>query len=175
MQVSYKLTYSDYKNAVRLHYSKKGKWTSPMGLFSLMPAIGSLLILCALVEYFHDKNRFLASNPPALAFIPLFFLLFPVLYSFALRKQFKRSSPHGKTDRQLTIDIDDERIIVEAPGLSETKVFWQAIDRFAQNEKVTMLYIAEMRFIYFPTRSLSDAQRTELNDLVARHLAKERK
>jgi hypothetical protein len=64
---------------------------------------------------------------------------------------------------------------VEAPGLSETKVLWQAIDRFAQNEKVTMLYIAEMRFIYFPTRSLSDAQRTELNDLVARHVVRKQK
>jgi len=172
MQVSYKLMYSDYKDALSLHYSKKGEWTSPMNLFSFMPAIGSLLIVCALVECFHDKDSFLANNPPGLLCIPLFFLLFPVLYSFALKKQYKGSFPHGRTDRQLTIDIDDERIIAETPGFSETKILWQAIDRFAQNEKVTMLYTAEMRFIYLPTRSLSDAQRAELNDLVTRHCVK---
>ncbi|MGA9071385.1 MAG: YcxB family protein, partial [Terracidiphilus sp.] len=83
--------------------------------------------------------------------------------------------PHGKIDRQLTIDIDDERIIAETPGFSETKILWQAIDRFAQNEKVTMFYTAEIRFIYFPTRSLSDAQRIELNELVARNLVRKEK
>jgi hypothetical protein len=169
MQISYKLTYSDYKDALRLHYSKSGKWTSPMNLFSFMFGIGCLLTVCALVEYFHDKDNFLASNQLSLVCVILFFLLFPVFYSFALKKQFKGSFPHGGTDRQLTIDIDDERIIAETPGLSESKILWQAIDRFTQNEKVTMLYIAKLRFIYFPTRSLSDVQRTELNMLVARH------
>ena len=169
MQISYKLAYSDYKNALRLHYGQKGKWISPMSLFWFMPTIGSLIIISALIQFFHDKDRFLASNPPGLIGVPLFFLIVPLLYSFALKNQFKSMFPHSQNDRQLTIDIDDERIATELPGFSESKFLWQGIDRFAQNEKVTMLYISRLRFIFFPTKSLSESQRAELNDFVARH------
>lgn len=172
MQVSYKLAYSDYKAALKLHYSRKGRWTSPMNLFTFMPAIGSLLIICALIEYFHDKDSFIANNPPGLICIPLFFLSLPLIYAFALKKQFKGSFPHSRNDGQMTIDINDERIVTWMPGLSETKIFWQAIDRFAQNEKVTMFYTSEVKFIFFPTKSLSESQHNELNALVASHVVK---
>jgi len=35
-----------------------------------------------------------------------------------------------------------------------------------------MIYLAERRFLFFPTPAMSPAQRTELNDLIARHVTK---
>jgi len=83
--------------------------------------------------------------------------------------------PHGQTDQLLSIDIDDGRIISEMPGFSESKLLWTAIVRFAQNEKVTLFYVAKARFLFVPTQLFSEEQRAELNDLVARHLPKGKK
>jgi hypothetical protein len=43
---------------------------------------------------------------------------------------------------------------------------------FTQNDRITLIYINDRRFFLFPTTALSPAQRTELNDLVARHVVK---
>jgi hypothetical protein len=55
------------------------------------------------------------------------------------------------------------------PGVSEGKIFWQGLLQFAQNNKVTMLYTGEMRFIFFPTSVLTPEQREELKVMVTRH------
>jgi hypothetical protein len=54
-------------------------------------------------------------------------------------------------------------------------LLWTAIVRFAQNEKVTLFYVAKARFLFVPTQLFSEEQRAELNDLVARHLPKGKK
>ena len=72
----------------------------------------------------------------------------------------------------MSIDIDNECLVSEIPGVFAEKYFWNTIVGFAQNEKVTLLYVFKDRFLLFPTAMLSQVQRTELNDLVARHLPK---
>ena len=171
MQISYKLSLADYKAALKLHYRQRGNWRSPLGLFTVMPIIGALLICCTVIGYFAQDDYF-AHNPPGLLAVPIFFLLLPVFYSYAMKKQFVNMFPHGQTDQLLSIDIDDGRIISEMPGFSESKLLWTAIVRFAQNEKVTLFYVAKARFLFVPTQLFSEEQRAELNDLVARHLPK---
>ena len=43
---------------------------------------------------------------------------------------------------------------------------------FAQDEKMTLLYVFKDRFLMFPTAALSPDQRSELGDLVARHVVR---
>jgi hypothetical protein len=80
--------------------------------------------------------------------------------------------PPSCTDRIISIDIDNERVVSSIPEVSEGKFFWNAIVDFAQDEKVTLLYIRKRAFIFFPTSVLSPDQHTELNDLIARHVVK---
>jgi hypothetical protein len=72
----------------------------------------------------------------------------------------------------LFIDIDDERIISAMPGSSESKLLWNAIVRFAQDEKITLFYLTELRFLFVPTTIFSAEQRVELSNLVVRHVVK---
>jgi hypothetical protein len=58
------------------------------------------------------------------------------------------------------------------PGSSEAKLLWNAIVRFAQDEKITLFYLTELRFLFVPTIVFSTEQRAELSDLVARHVVK---
>ncbi len=83
--------------------------------------------------------------------------------------------PSGQKDRTSAIDIDDERIVRELSGTSEFKVFWSAIYAFAEDKHLSLLYTNKDCFLIIPGRSMSPAQRAELNDLVARHLPKGKK
>jgi hypothetical protein len=40
---------------------------------------------------------------------------------------------------------------------------------------MALLYVAKNQFVFFPTHSMTDTQRVELNDLVVRHLSKGKK
>jgi hypothetical protein len=68
--------------------------------------------------------------------------------------------------------MDDDRILSGLPGVSEEKYFWNAIVGFAQDRKMTLLYLDKDKFLLFPTYALSPEQRAELNDLVARYVVK---
>jgi hypothetical protein len=71
--------------------------------------------------------------------------------------------------------MDKERILSGLPEVSEERYFWNAIVGFAQDEKMTLLYLDKDKFLLLPTYALSPEQRTELNELVARHVVKGQK
>ena len=96
----------------------------------------------------------------------------PISRFFSTRRSFNRLFPPDQKNRTSTIDIDDERIVRELLGTSEFKTFWTAIYDFAENAHVSLLYTNKDCFFIIPARSMSPAQRTELNDLVARHVVK---
>jgi hypothetical protein len=88
---------------------------------------------------------------------------------------FKRIFANPKQIPTITLEVDDQSIRSEIPGVSEGKFFWNAIAGFAQNEKITLLYVARKKFLFFPTNALTLDQRAELNDLVARNMPRKLK
>jgi hypothetical protein len=172
MQITYKLVVADYKAALALHNRQKSnRRSSHFFMFKVMPIIG-ILILCSDVILFFMRGDYFARNPPGLLIVPVVFSLLPVFRSYAIRKQFKGLFPRSQTDQHLFIDIDDERIISAMPGSSESKLLWNAIVRFAQDEKITLFYLTELRFLFVPTTIFSAEQRVELSNLVVRHVVK---
>jgi hypothetical protein len=170
MQLTYKLSLADYKAALALH--DRQKFTRRLGhtfLFIVMPSLAVLVLLFQGYLAFTQVG-YIARNPPVTLVVFFVFLLLPALRLYGTHKQFSRLFSNSPTDRSVSIDIDEERIISAIPGRSEGKFFWQAILKFAQDEKGTLFYIAENRFLFIPTQALSSAQRDELADLVARHL-----
>jgi hypothetical protein len=107
-------------------------------------------------------------------FFLLLLVCLPFLYPYLIQKQFKRIFPSGQTDQSIRIDIDDERIISSFSEIVEVKYFWNAIPNFVKNEKVAMLYVSKCCFLLVPIASLTPEQRTELNDLVARHVVRKK-
>jgi hypothetical protein len=93
----------------------------------------------------------------------------PAWRAYTIRKCFKQIFSPARTDRNSLIDIDADRIISTVPGVSEGRFFWNAILAFAQDEKITLLYIRKNAFLFFPTPAMSPTQQTELSDLVVRH------
>ncbi len=84
------------------------------------------------------------------------------------KKHFERRVPPNK--RRSWIEVNDLGVTSAIVGTEPESYEWSTLFGFAQDEKITLIYIATKRFLFFPTQAMSPAQRAELNDLVARHV-----
>jgi hypothetical protein len=169
MKLTYTLTLDDYKAAQVLH--RRQKFTRRLAIW-IWPAL-ALFGLAAMVVFTITNHSELFADSTALtagAFVVT--LGMPIARWYSVRKCFKQLFPPTRADRSSAIDIDDERILSAVPGVSEGKIFWQGILRFAQDNKVTMLYTGEMRFLFFPSSVLTPEQREELKVMMKRHEVK---
>jgi hypothetical protein len=170
MKISCKIALVDFKAAQRLHIRQK----LIRRIFVYVWPVLALVSLIGCVVFCITEHSELFAYCLILGIFPLSCTIgFPIGRMFTVRRLFKRSfhSSHGGPEQ--IIDIDNERIIVERPGISEVKFPWTACVDFAQDESVTMLYVSKNKFYIIPTPALSQDQRTELNDLIARHLPRE--
>lgn len=172
MKLAYTLTLADYKAAQRLHIRRKITRRVLFYLYPIMTAIASIGALFGLI----CGNVVLSE-----IFLPLVAgglacsICVEIGRFYGIRKCFKQLFHPARTDRNSSLDIDDERIVSAVPGVSEGKFFWSAILEFAQDEKITLLYVAEKRFLFFPTSALSPDQRVELDALIARNMVRKEK
>ena len=173
MHLPYTLTLADYNAALKLHSRQNLRRRVGSLFFSrVLPGIGSILLITEAFLAFAEKDYF-SRNPPGLLVVPLVFLLLPAIQFNLVRKQFNQLFP--LSDRGLSIDVSDEGVVCVNPGSSESRFLWSTIAEFAQDEKVTMLYVAKLKFLFFPTSAMSPAQRAELSDLVTRNMAAKQK
>jgi hypothetical protein len=165
MTLNYTLTLADYQAALRLHrHQKMGRQLSWSFWFRIMPVIGGLLLTWVLFTGFVEKRGF-GQNPSVTFVPPVVFLFLPLIHLNLERKQFNRSfPPHG---RSLSIRIDEDGVVCTNQGVSESTFNWNAVVGFAQDSKVTMLYIDKTRFLFFPTPVMSSDERAELGNLIA--------
>jgi hypothetical protein len=173
MKLSYTLTLADYKAALRLHRHQK---LSRRIAFILLYCVVPVLAVLGLAAVFILEAKGQADLAADVIGVDIIFIWLaiglPMARFMNTRKGFKRIFPSTRTEKSSAIDIDDECIISAIPGVSEGKFFWNAIPAFAQDEKITLLYIDKNRFLFFPTHELSPAQRLELSALVERHIAR---
>ena len=164
MNLSYTLSLQDYQAALKLH--RRLKFTRRAGPF-IWPV---LLLVSAVVFVFaslHNDNELAAYAIAIGAGSLTGTVLLPVLRIWNTRRCFKQIFSPSQLDRTIRLDIDHERILSVIPGHSEGKIFWPAVHRFAQNDRATLIYLAERKFLFFPTSALSPGERSELANLVA--------
>jgi len=168
MKYQYTLTIENYRAALALH--ARQKWARRLGYLSMywfLPFCGLLTLAYEAYLVFKGQLSF-TDNQSWKLVVPVVMLVLPLSQKNLVRKQFKLMFP--SENRTLNIDIDDERIIVENPGSSESTFTWNGILSFAQDEKFAILFVTKGRFLFFPTQGLSPEQRIELQELTDRHL-----
>jgi hypothetical protein len=172
MKLSYELTLEDYKAALRLH--RKQKLNTRIAHF-IWIALLPILAVIAWASFLYNLDKEAISFPGSLS-LPIgmsFCCAVAVLLQYLnVRKQFSNIFPPGRTDRNVSTSIDEDYLISAIPGVSEGKYFWNAILKFAQDENITLFYVADKKLLFIPTKAFSLAERTELDDLIARHCVK---
>jgi hypothetical protein len=176
MQLTYTLTLTDIKAALHLHIKQDGNRRIRYFITNaIIPALAifgtTVYILLTIIGQKEWASRFHIVGI-VLIFLSFWFYFYRSDYA---RRAYKRLFPPTRTDRTSNTDISDQRILSRTPGVSEETYFWTAITAFAQDDKMTLLYLDGNRFLLFPTRALSPDQRTELNDLVARNMPRKLK
>ena len=172
MKFSYTFSFADFRAAQRLHIRQK--LIRRINIY-IWPVL-AIVLLIGLIVFSNTDHQELATQCVIFGSLSLWLTIFlPIARYFNARKGFKRVFLSGQKDQQVSIDIDNERILSEIPGVGEGKYFWNTIVGFAQDNKVTLLYVYKDRFLVFPTALLSSEQRTELNELVSRNMVRKEK
>jgi len=167
MQLSYTLSYADWKAALRLNRRKKFFRRFNV-LIWLMVAV-----VCLTIAFTFNIQSELFAQFFALGIASLVIsITSPLARVYVDHRGYRRLFSPTRKDRNCYINMDDDRILSGLPGVSEEKYFWNAIVGFAQDKKMTLLYLDKDKFLLFPTYALSPEQRAELNDLVARYVVK---
>ena len=172
MNLTYVPTIKDYRAGLRLHFRLRltrriahllGLWMLP-SFFLLFSAPMIYKMLTQPEEYSGVLGWLVIGFA--------FSLIVPLRQYYCVNKQFKALFQNSLASREVSVEISNDRILSAIPGMSEGTFYWKAILDFAQDENVTLLYVAENRFLFIPTQAMSPAQRTELDDLVARNLVR---
>ncbi len=172
MKLAYTLTFGDYKAAQMLHMRQK--LTRRINYHFWFSAVPVLAVVGLIIFVAFDLRRITTLAPVlfgiegGLIWIAVFF---PLARAYNLRKCFKQLLPSTHRDKPILLEISDEGVVSSIPGVSEGRFFWDAILRFAKNEKVHLFYVTEKRFLFVPTCAFQTEQLSELTDLIARKLA----
>ena len=67
---------------------------------------------------------------------------------------------------------NDEGLIVTKIDSIETRMTWNAITNFRQDDVITIMYLSPDNCFYFPTKAMTREQSAELDGLIACHLVK---
>jgi len=176
MKFSSTLTLADFKVAHRISVNRRlgvrNHYPFASVIYSTAVIIAAIALFITMFSYWL-RNLITLSHFIESIIFEIFAVLFsvsiPIIRYFVARKWFRRYFYAAQTDRTISIDIDDERILFEVPGVGESKVLWRAIIAFEHEENVALLYTSVSKFIMFSTSALSPAQLTELKDLVVRN------
>lgn len=171
MKLIYTLTLEDYAAAHALHARQTiGRRITEFTFYFGMQVLAAVLVMCTFAAG-AMKNKGLVSNLVPIDVGVLWLAIsFPVFRAINLRRCFKQLFPPHRTDRTSHLDISDECIFTGVPGVSEGKIFWSGVFNFAQDDRITMIYLAPERFLFFPTSVLPPDQRAELDELIKNHL-----
>lgn len=173
MKISYRLTLQDYIAAIRLYRNQKLSRRFIFGLIYLGLPICAGFGLITLILVRKQGTAALRSDfiftETLLVFIAI---ALPLARIPDVRKGFRRTFPDPGKLPTTTSAFDEECLRSEISGVSEGIFRWNAIVDFAQDDKITLLYIAKKKFLFFPTSIMSAEQRSELNDLINRKVRK---
>jgi hypothetical protein len=173
MKLEYNITLADWKAAIRLHSRQKLGRRIHFFIFDyVIPALAVLSLAYIIFANLSGREDTVDALLVPVSALVLLAILLPIVRNYQIKKSFKGIFPPSETGPGYSLDIDDERILSTRPGLGEAKYYWKGICGLARNEKIILLYISEILFLGIPPKRLSPDQRAELNDLLARHLAK---
>jgi len=173
MKISSTLSLADFIVAYRLWSARNSSRRYNHTFTNRYFLIASIVALMIFIIFFFCWLMNLISESSLIGIIVLEIVLLLYLATglifryYMVRTWFKRSYPAAHLGRN--IEIDDERILFEVPGMHERKIFWRGIFAFEHEDNVALLYLNESHFLVFSTSTLTPEQLTELKDIVVRN------
>jgi hypothetical protein len=173
VKLDYPLELKDYKAALRLHATNKlARRLSHYFWYIAVPVLAvfglALLIFAGLWQTLDIDSpyRWIVG---ALLWLSIFL---PLMRFINTRRCFKLLIPASAKDRNVSLEVNDEYIVSEIPGVSAGKFFWNPNMTLSQNKEVVLIYVAKKRFIPVPASFLSLSQMGELRAIFERNVVR---
>jgi len=153
MQITYELSFDDYRAAQLLH-AKRSLWRRLMRILThaIFPICGACFLVLA-ITLIGDKGS-------------LDSMLIMLTCGSYLMRVFKRTR---RQKNECNTTLSEERLLLDA-GNMKSEIDWTAVLFFSENSKIFMLYIAQANFIAIPKRVCTEAQIEELRSLFRRKI-----
>ena len=169
MECEYITTFADYKAAQKLYFRHRPSARRRfLGWMYGLPIITLLL----LVETCHEAGLENSEGVALAAWLTfcagMATLFFVVLRPWNLRRCFRKMCKAlgltGDTPTRFTFDADG--VVSAIPNRSEGRFFWAAIEDFAEDSSVVLLFIAKKRFLFVPKRAMNEPEWEALRQMV---------
>ena len=159
IHLEFTLTFEEYFAAMRLH-SRRSFWRRLNWICGgfIAPVVGVLVIAVGLL--------IIGPGVPWIAVgivlaYGLFLVAYPVYRRWRLRSCYSRTRiGTGHT----AVDFGEMNIRTQAPG-AKSEIDWAAVNSFAEDKNVFLVYVAPAKFIAIPKRACSEIQIDEIQHL----------
>ena len=164
MQITYELSFDDYRAAQLLH-AKRSLWRRLMRILThaIVPICGACFLVLA-ITLIGDKGSL--DSMLIMLTCGSYLILCPFYLNWRLKRVFKRTR---RQKNECNTTLSEERLLLDA-GNMKSEIDWTAVLFFSENSKIFMLYIAQANFIAIPKRVCTEAQIEELRSLFRRKI-----
>jgi hypothetical protein len=165
IEAEYTISYADYKAANQL-YLRHRLWARISYILTIwiVPIFGVCLLAWSLWLRAHDVDA--SMNGPIIVSGAWLALAFPLARWLQVRRCYRNLFPKG-VPKIARLMVNDEQVISVIPDRNEGRFYWRAIQDHAEDKNGMILFVAKKRFLLVPHRALTEAQWTELRELVA--------
>ncbi len=162
----YVSTKQDFIDAQRLHRSNR-RWAR-VGYFVwfwVIPLVGLTLTLAALIAHLRGNVSLFYKLLPAAAVGLYAAVLLPLARWNQIRVLWNRTQPKKYRGQPVTFQFDREQVISARPGSSEGRFLWGAIEDYAEDERLVLLYVQRKLFLFIPKRAMDETEWARLREL----------
>jgi hypothetical protein len=157
MNYRYRMSYSDFKEAQRLHMRATPRFAIPFWIFlRILPALGLVAFLLLETKMIPSANAPLVAIASGIMAAGAWGLIMALIRPFSLRRLYKQMKNGRGDDADLELALEDGQIISRVPGMSEGRFLPPAIQRFVENDRIALFYVSKKRFLVNPKRAADE-------------------
>ena len=162
----YVITTADYNDAQRLHRRNRPRAAFTYYFwFWFLPGISIAFLAFTLVVIAIHGLLAAGRYMPAAGVALYLALLLPFCLWNARRKAMNNLQPKSRRGQPVTVQFDNDQIISAIPGISDGRFFWSAIEDYAEDERMALLYVRKKLFLFIPKRAMDEAEWQRLRTL----------
>jgi len=168
MNYRYRTNYSEFKEAQRLHMEANPKFAIIFWVFlRILPALGLIAFVLLQFHFLPTTNGPIIAIASGTMAAGAWGLIMALIRPFSMRRLYKQMKNGRGDDAELELEIQDSQLISRIPGMSEGRFLPAAIQRFIENDKIALLYIAKKRFLLVPKKAMDEEGWSSLRSWLA--------
>ena len=169
----YVSTKQDFADAQRLHRSNRPRFAVWYWLwYGVLPGL-SVVYLMYWAALWITRGQGWALHNAAWAGLALYIaVMLPFGRWWQIRRLWDRTQPKKYRGEPVTFQFDEQQLISARPGSSEGRFQWNAIEDYAEDERLAILYVQRKLFLFVPKRAMDEAEWERLRAIAAERKAK---